>query len=311
MRRQMGFGIRYRRVEYGMKAILFDAARCIGCRSCEDACADHNKERIRLWSKDKSGGFRKPPDGLSSDKWIHITFHPLPLPAGVSRKEFDWSDAQELADEGQYMYTRHACMHCVDPGCVSACISGALQKNERGSVTYDSNKCIGCRYCMVACPFGIPKCEWHESLPCIRKCTMCDDLVSVGKKPACVEACPGNNDGPALLFNERDSIILEAKKRIENSGGLYNPAVFGEKEVGGTCVLYISRLTSGEMGFISGMSERSIPDYSKFSLSTVPYLAGGLGLFLGGLYWFFKRRDEVQKAERLEKGNPGRMKDGQ
>ena len=196
-----------------LMAILFDNTRCIGCRSCEEACDDENSSRKRKWDKESRGNFRKPPEGLSGDKWVSMSFHELPLQPAMKRKPFNWDDASDLLDEGQYSFIRHACMHCVEPACQNACIVGALVKQKNGAVTYDPDKCIGCRYCMIACPFSIPKWEWHEALPYIRKCTMCEHLINKGGIPACVENCPGNNDGPALVFGERNSLIYEAEKR--------------------------------------------------------------------------------------------------
>ena len=146
-----------------MKAILFDSTRCIGCRSCEEACDEENASRKRKWLEKSHRDFRKPPQGLSGDKWVDMSFHKLPLQPGEKHKPFNWEDASDLMDGGQYAYVRHACMHCVDPACVNACIVGALNKQGNGAVTYDPDKCIGCRYCMIACPFGIPKWEWHHS----------------------------------------------------------------------------------------------------------------------------------------------------
>lgn len=278
-----------------MKAILFDSTRCIGCRSCEEACDDHNASKKRKWSEQDYKNFRKPPEGLSGDKWLHMNANELPLKPGEERKPFNWDDAPELMEEKQYAFIRHACMHCVEPACVSACIVGALKKQPNGAVTYNQDKCMGCRYCMIACPFNIPKWEWHKALPYIRKCTMCDDLQKAGKIPACVDNCPGNDDGPALLFGSRHDLLYEAERRIHENRDRYYPRVFGRDQVGGTCVLYIwdKNLTPPEIGFPANLKRRSIPDYSASPMSTVPYWAGGFAALFSGLNWIIKRREKL------------------
>lgn len=278
-----------------MKAILFDSTRCIGCRSCEEACDEHNAAIKRKWSEKEQPGFRQPPPGLSADKWVHISYHELPLPAGEKRKPFNWDEAPDLALEKHFNYVRHACMHCVEPACANACIVGALQKQESGAVIYDRSKCMGCRYCMIACPFGVPKWEWHKALPYIRKCTMCHDLQAKGEVPACVDNCPGNDDGPALMFGSRYDLLYEAERRIHAERDRYYPHVFGRDELGGTCVLYIwdKRLTAQSIGFPGRLGKRSIPDYSASPISTVPYWVGGFAALFSGLNWVIKRRDKL------------------
>jgi formate dehydrogenase iron-sulfur subunit len=284
------------------KAILFDSTRCIGCRSCEEACDDENASNKRKWSEKTDKDFRKPPEGLSGDKWLHMTSHPLSLKPEGQRKQFNWDDAAELAEEGQFAYTRHACMHCVEPACETACVVGAIKKQENGAVTYDSHKCMGCRYCMIACPFNIPKWEWHKALPYIRKCTMCNHRQKEGKIPNCVDNCPGNEDGASLVFGKRYDLLYEAEKRIHENKDRYYPHVFGREEIGGTCVLYITHkeLTPVKMGFPGNLNTRTLPSYSQSPQSTVPYWVGGFGALFSGLYWIINRRDKVMEQENNE-----------
>ena len=275
--------------------ILFDSTRCIGCRSCEEACDEENASRKRKWSNETYGDFRQPPEGLSGDKWIHMSHHPLSGNNDKTGVPFDWEEAPDLMDQGRYAYIRHACMHCVEPACVSACIVGALKKQENGAVIYDPDKCMGCRYCMIACPFNIPKWEWHNALPYIRKCTMCYPRLKEGKVPSCVENCPGNEDGPALLFGRRNDLLYEAQKRVHENKNRYFPHVFGENEVGGTGVLFIfdKTLTPVQIGFPADIGSRSIPSYSQSPMSTVPYWVGGFAALFSGLNWIINRRDKI------------------
>lgn len=270
-----------------VNAILFDSTRCIGCRSCEEACDEINDPGKRKWSRKVDGDFRPPPDGLSSDKWLHMTFHPLPLENEGKRMDFNWDDAPELAERKQYVFARHACMHCQEPACQSVCIVGALKNQKNGAVTYDSSKCIGCRYCMVACPFKVPKYEWQKQLSYIRKCTMCENRQTKGASPYCVENCPGKDDGPALIFGRRKVLLYEAHKRIHQNKNRYFENVFGEWELGGTSVLYLmaKKTPPSQIDLPGNLEKRAMPDYSAGPLATVPYWAGGLSGMCSCLYW--------------------------
>ncbi len=290
-------------------AILFDSTRCIGCRSCEEACSDENDSRKRKWSEKSTNAKRKPPSGLSGDKWLHMSSHELPLPEGKTRQPFDWEEAGELKEQDQYNFVRHACMHCLEPACENACIVGALKKQKNGPVIYDPSKCMGCRYCMIACPFQIPKWEWHEALPFVRKCTMCYPLQQKGKIPACVESCPGDGtNGPALIFGTRHRLLYEGEKRIHSKKDNYHPHIFGRDELGGTGVLYLlpKDLTPELVDFPSNLGKRSIPSYAKSPQSTVPYWVGGLGTFCVSLNWIIQRRQKLmsdQDEENREHGS--------
>ncbi|MBK6734365.1 MAG: 4Fe-4S dicluster domain-containing protein [bacterium] len=137
------------------------------------------------------------------------------------------------------------CMHCEKPACVSACIVGALEKNPLGPVTYDAWKCIGCRYCMVACPYQIPAYEYENALtPRVMKCTMCPERTLVGKLPACAEICPRE----AILFGKREQLLELARERIAQHPERYHPEVYGEHEVGGTSWLLIADRPLTECG---------------------------------------------------------------
>ncbi len=167
--------------------VLIDTTICIGCRKCEWACNQINKlpsQDIKAFD-DKSvfGVHRRPTDAA----YTIVNTYP---------------DAK--APEKQ-RYIKIQCMHCVDPACASACIVGAFRKTDKGPVTYDAWKCMGCRYCMVACPFQIPAYEYKNALtPQVRKCMFCSErVINEGKKPACVEICPNE----ALTFGTRRELL--------------------------------------------------------------------------------------------------------
>jgi formate dehydrogenase iron-sulfur subunit len=199
--------------------VLVDAVVCIGCRKCEWACNNEHKLSTRTLPEfeDKSvfAQHRRPEDNAFTV---------------VNR----FVDPKQPIK--QFML-KVQCMHCNKPACASACIVGALRKSKLGSVDYDAWKCIGCRYCMVACPFQIPAYEYHEALtPRVRKCTFCEPRLVEGKKPACVAICPNE----ALTFGTRQELLDLAKERIKLNPGKYFDHVYGETEIGGTSWMYLA-----------------------------------------------------------------------
>ena len=191
----------------GPFAILNDTTRCTGCERCVDACKVENdlgKDLPRRW--------KLRIDDLSSTRFTTI----------------------QRRDDGRPV--RRLCMHCVEPACVSACIVGALQKRPDGPVIYDGDRCMGCRYCMMACPFGIPRYEWEQPVPYVRKCILCYHRLDQGRVPACVEACPEE----ATIFGDRAELLAEAERRVQAEPQRYRNTIYGHHEVGGTSVLYVS-----------------------------------------------------------------------
>lgn len=244
------------------KAILYDATLCIGCLECERGCAESN--------------------GLPYDDTIAAT-------KKQSETKFTY-----VMDGGDEKFMRRLCMHCEDPTCASVCPVAALQKTPEGPVAYLEERCMGCRYCMVACPFGVPKYEWSEAfLPRVRKCTMCTERVKQGKVTACTEACPTE----ATKFGERDELIAEAKKRIAENPGQYVDHIFGVTEVGGTSVLMLSSVPFEKFGFRSNYEQAPMPQLTWSALKHVPDVAVFGSVLLGGIYWITNRREDVAAAE--------------
>ncbi len=246
-----------------MKAILTDITKCIGCFECVVACKkDNNLESDvpRNWHRN---------DGLSALNWTSII---------------------QRSDDH---YVRKQCRHCIDPACVSACPVGALVKRDDGPVTYDSSKCIGCRYCMIACPYGIPRYDWDRAVPYIRKCGFCFDRIAEGRQPACTEACPEK----ATIFGDRDEMLAEAHRRIESGNGKYINKVYGEHDVGGTCVLYISDIPLDFLTYPKRDIRTPLPQTTELAMHAVPPAFVGMGAVMGGLYWFFRRKEKVRREE--------------
>jgi formate dehydrogenase iron-sulfur subunit len=190
-------------------------------------------------------------------------------------------------------FVRRQCRQCLKPACVSACIVGALQKVPDGAVTYDDERCIGCRYCMMACPYGIPRYDWEAAVPYVRKCDLCSERVAAGKEPACTEACPEK----ATIFGSRDELLEEAHRRIAASPGKYQRRVFGETEVGGTSVLYVSDIPLDFLAWKPDLGDEPLPALTLAALSKVPPLILGVGGLMAGVFWITGRRIKLA-AER-------------
>lgn len=247
------------------KAILTDLSKCIGCRACVMAC------------KEKNG---------------------LPMTDDVG---LSWHTYTTIREKGG-LFIRRLCMHCEDPACASVCPVGALRKTEAGPVTYDEDKCIGCRYCMLACPFGIPKYEWNSMLPRVRKCDMCADRIAQGKQPACTEACPV----AATIFGDRDKLIKEARGRINSNSGAYVDHIYGEFEVGGTSSIFISPASFSSLIFRGDLKGEPLPMLTWKALSKIPDIVVIGGVILGGVWWVINRRMELEKTKGEEGSKSGK-----
>jgi Fe-S-cluster-containing dehydrogenase component len=190
-------------------------------------------------------------------------------------------------------FAKKQCMHCLAPGCASACPVRAMNKTPEGPVTYDASKCMGCRYCMVACPFEVPKYEYNELAPRVRKCTFCAERQKEGKPPACTDACPTG----ALLFGKRGELLDVAKQRIYSAPDKYVRHVYGEHEAGGTSWMYISDVPFEQLALVTGIPEKSFPELASGALGAPPFVMTLWPPFLMGLYQFSKRREEIAKKE--------------
>lgn len=220
-------------------SLLFDATLCIGCRSCENACA-------------KAHGLPMPDDELKPD---------------VLRKTSETRKGvinNHTTSKGE-IFVRNQCMHCNQPACAAACLTEAMHKTKEGPVIWREDKCMGCRYCMVSCPFDIPKFEYHSANPRILKCDMCYDRLLKGEIPTCAAAC-----GDALIFGTRREMLAEARKRIVENPKDYNDIIYGEDVAGGTGLLYLSPVPFEELGFNTSLQNESYPELSKGFLYTVP-----------------------------------------
>ena len=246
-------------MSYGL---LIDITRCVGCGECQTACHEIN------------GLPEQEVHELNADNYSYL---------------------EPIQDETYYV--RRMCQHCQEPACGSVCPVGALYKTKDGPVNYDADKCIGCRYCMLACPFDIPRYEWSSLNPRVRKCTMCyDTRVSKGEPTACAEICPAE----ATQFGKRDELLAEAITRISEDPESYVPRIYGQKTVGGTSVMYVSPIPFEEMGFKTELGYEPLPQKTWDVLSKLPNVVATAGVALSAVYWITHRREEVRKHEDQE-----------
>jgi len=258
--------------------ILINLTRCTGCNSCVLSC----KESNQLPHADIS------PQSLDSDTYTFI------------------AECQVNCGEGKtkVCYVKHQCMHCLHPACASACTVGALRKTPEGPVVYDASKCIGCRYCQYACPFGIPRYEWENTLGLIYKCQMCATRLREGQKPACTEACPSG----ALQFGKREELLAYAHAQIASNPGYYVDHIYGEQEVGGTSVVYMSAFPFAELGFPTFGSE-PVPRYAEATMKRTPIIALTVASIASSLYWVLKRREQASIQVTVDGGTANTRED--
>jgi formate dehydrogenase iron-sulfur subunit len=190
-------------------------------------------------------------------------------------------------------FSRRLCMNCQQPACASVCPVGALQKTSLGPVVYNAEKCMGCRYCMQACPFQVPTYEWGQILPKMRKCDMCYARQSQGKLTACAEACPVG----ATMLGNRDELIAVAHQRIAGKPEAYYPKIYGIQEVGGTSVLFLSAVPFEQIGLCTHVPMGPLPETTWRVLELVPDLVSTGTVLLGGIWWITNRRAEVFRQE--------------
>jgi formate dehydrogenase iron-sulfur subunit len=250
---------------YGM---LIDLTKCGGCQTCEFVCAEANG-LPEPESVDIEGSLERRP---SPDQYVAVS-------------SYETSKGE--------VYVRRQCMHCLEPACAAACLTKAMEKTEEGPVIWTEDRCMGCRYCMISCPFETPQFEFDSPNPKISKCKMCFERLAEGQKPVCVEECPGE----ALTFGRRSELLEIARKRIYTNPGEYVSHIYGEHEAGGTGVLYLSPVPFEELGFRTDLGETAYPEYTRDFLTAVPVV-----LFLWPAFLLGLRRSREEKEDPAEIG---------
>ncbi|HZN40869.1 MAG TPA: 4Fe-4S dicluster domain-containing protein [Planctomycetota bacterium] len=282
-----------------VKSTLIDITNCIGCRACQVACKEWNER-----------------DGVQTELLPDLGYQ---NPAALSAKTLTLISFHETVDEKlpngfRNDFVMRRCLHCLEPACVSACPTTALERRLDGPTLFDPSQCIGCRYCVWACPWDVPTADWDSLTPQIHKCTHCADrydqpppqsrnkqpltvdetksFVDNILTPACVKACPAD----ALKFGTREQMLAEAHRRIGHRPGRYVDHIYGEKEAGGTSVLYLSAVPFEKLGFPK-VSDKPYPSYTRLAIKAVAPAVIALGALLGFSSAFFERRRKRMQAE--------------
>ena len=258
--------------------VLVDTTLCIGCRRCEYAC----KEAHDM------------PAGSMSDYDEHDVFEKLRRPSTEALTVVN--EFENPKESGRPVYAKVQCMHCDHPACVSACIVGAMSKQENGAVIWDTDRCIGCRYCMVACPYQVPAFEYDKAIqPRIMKCDLCYDRTKDGGIPACVEICPME----ALTYGKRYELVKVAHKKINENPDNYIEHIYGENEVGGSSWMYLANKDFTELAFPAHSNEPAPGSSEALQHGIFKYFIPPVSLFalLGGIMWLGRKNNESETGE--------------
>ncbi len=266
--------------------VLVDLSRCVGCRSCEAAC--NEEQNLPMPEKpfndfsvfdELHHGQKRRPDELSYTV--------------VNRYDIPGSDHP--------LFRKIQCNHCQEPACLTSCFVNAYTKTPEGAVIYNPDVCVGCRTCMVACPFYIPAFRYSSAFdPRIMKCIFCyDTRLKKGKPPACVESCPQE----ALTFGRRDDLIHIARQRIRENSNAYVNHIYGEHEAGGTSWMYISPVDFEEAGFDTSVPKEPILNYVKDFLAIVPMVLTIWPALFAGFHLLANRKEAIKKIDEPKKDN--------
>ena len=258
--------------------VLHDTTLCIGCRTCEKACNEVNQ--------------LPKPDVPFDELSVLDAYRRTSAKTYTVVNRFS---ADEEKNQDQVVFVKKQCNHCLEPACASACFVRAFKKDPKGPVTYDASVCVGCRYCMIACPFEIPAYEYDEALaPRVMKCTMCFPRIVEGLLPGCVAACPTE----ALTFGRRKDLLKVARNRINDHPDRYVDHIYGEHEMGGTSWLTLSGVPFEKIGMREDLGTVPAPKLTSGALSVVPMVAGLWPVLLVGIYAITRRNEKNQLSEK-------------
>jgi formate dehydrogenase iron-sulfur subunit len=227
--------------------MLVDTTKCIGCRACEEACNEAN-------------GLPEPEVSFSSERVFDAERDTTPGALTVLNRY------PNDRDPDNPIFVRKQCMHCNQPACASACLTRAMEKTREAAVIYTKGRCMGCRYCMIACPFDIPKFEYDSPTPYVWKCVFCNERQMRGEEPACSEACPTG----ATLFGKKRDLLEIARSRIYTEPDRYVPHIYGEHEVGGTGWLFLTSVPPEKIGMRTNLGTTPYPELTAGFLYGVP-----------------------------------------
>jgi len=263
----------------GSCGVLVDLTRCVGCRSCEAACNAEN---------------RLPPPQVPFTELSVYEKKPNQHRRRTDETRYTVVNRFEIPGREHPLFKKVQCNHCQEPACLTSCFVNAYTKTPEGAVVYNPEVCVGCRTCMVACPFYIPAFKYSSSFkPQIMKCMFCyETRLQHGKIPACVEACPRD----ALVFGLREELLQRGRRRIANNPDMYQDHIYGEFEVGGTSWLYLSDIPFDIAGFDTEITHEPILNSVTGFLGLVPMVLTIWPALFTGFHLLSSRKDR-QKNE--------------
>jgi len=260
------------------RGVLSDNTLCIGCRKCEEACNRVNEHPAPEQPFDDLSVFERQRRTTNTAFTVVNRYQPGPDPKHT-------------------VFRKVQCNHCLEPACAAVCFVKAFKKTPSGAVVYDASVCVGCRYCLMACPFGIPTYEYEEAFsPRVQKCTLCYPRITEGLLPGCVEVCPTG----ALVYGKRRDLIKIARRRIEANPDRYIDHIYGETEMGGTSWLYLSGTPFGAIGQREDLGPKPALEFTAGALSAVPMVIGLWPVFLVGAYAMSRRNAKTHQADQRE-----------
>jgi len=254
--------------------VLVDLTRCVGCRSCEAACNKEQKLPV--------------PDAPFNDQSVfEEKRRPTEKAYTVVNK---YEPKKENGAAGGPVYRKVQCNHCNEPACLTSCFVNAYTKTKEGAVVYNPKICVGCRNCMIACPFNIPGYSYSSAFnPVVKKCIFCyDTRLKNGRPPACVEICPQE----VLTFGHRSDLLKIGHERIRETPDRYVDRIYGEKEVGGTSWLYLSGVPFEQVGYDTTLGNEPIISNVKEFLGTVPMVLAIWPALFTGFHLLSSRKQE-------------------
>ena len=261
--------------------VLVDLTKCVGCRTCEAAC---NKEQNL-----------PEPDKPFDDPSVFEEKREGGLPRRTSEKAYTVVQKYEVEGREHPLFRKVQCNHCNEPACLTSCFVNAYKKTPEGAVVYDKTVCVGCRTCMIACPFYIPAYSYSSPTnPVVKKCIMCyDTRLKFGRPPACVEACPQE----VMTFGKRKDLLKLAHQRISEKPETYVDQVYGETEVGGTAWMYLSDVPFDKIGYDTHLGTQPIISYVKEFLGIVPMVLTIWPALFTGFHLLSNRKDALKNEE--------------
>ena len=269
------------------KGMFVDTSICTGCKACQVACKEWNglEAEPKHFVKTRSmpypvavnftGDSYDNTGALSATDWRHVRFI----------EQFS-----ENRTRARWLFDSDSCKHCNDAGCLNACPTSAIIRTDMGNVIVQQDVCIGCKYCIPSCPFGVI--AFSEKTGTVHKCTLCNDRIHNGLGTACAKACPTGS----ISFGEMRELREKADKRLARLRALGETGanIYGYKEAGGLNVFYLLM----DSPSVYGLPEKPVVPQRRLPLSSIATAGAAVAVGAAALVCFRERgagKDEEEK----------------